>query len=849
MADERKISTHEIDRLYDFLDGLQASGYKIDPRQYMALSDLLMALVAHGELLENVSLKTLIAPIVCSTPADQQDFYQRFERWYPTWLSLKQTSLSETKLTLAPRPRRRWSPPKINQSVVIGILVIISLVLFLMWQRTSSGTGTGVLGNLNSNPVFYGLLMAFVGLLSLLVWRVWNIYQENQYITRELTSQEPVYTKIPVQTYFQSALPVMQFKPIVSSLRRRNQVPSNDVDVDRTIEAALQKNNWLEIMYRQRQVMPEYLVLIDRKSHFDQQARFVQEVLAKLAADGVWIHLYEFSDDPRICFPIGRKDTPLQLKDLQSRHPETRLLVFSGMSELINPLTGQLQDWLAPLSHWQERAILTADTMQSVLLDELQSREFAILPMTLDGIAALARTFEAVNVLSMSNGEPNLPPRLIERPMLWTGRAAPSESEVTALVDDVRRYLGEAGFYWLCASAVYPQLRWELTLYLGSILKGNQEQPLLDPDNLLRIARLPWFRYGHMPNWMRLKLVNALTAEQETCVRAVLGTLLSPSDADRGFDLEIAQQIPQKLSARTLKWIHAIIRNSPANSAERDAIFVKFILRKEKRRLAVTVPSQLLRYIKRLPSIYERISSIFSSPIQAQNLKGYRISQRGLLSITMLLVSIGALGVSLLSGVKLISDILSAGGLTVNSLGDIGLKVVVIGLAYTVGWITAIIAIRVYGNLILPTLINWMVWGCLAGVCTLYVLILQRLYQQGYDLLHYWAYLSMVGAGLGAMVGLHLIIEDHDLRPFSVPLLIISLMQMGLIVYRYVFSATGDSSYLWKDLLFFLGMIGVSVAMLADWGLLKPVRAGLTNYFNRDSFRRVEFENARPRKG
>ena len=85
-------------------------------------------------------------------------------------------------------------------------------------------------------------------------------------------------------------------------------------------------------------------------------------------------------------------------------------------------------------------------------------------------------------------------------------------------------------------------------------------------------------------------------------------------------------------------------------------------------------------------------------------------------------------------------------------------------------------------------------------------------------------------------MGLHLIIEDHDLRPFSIPLLIISLYQLGQIVVRYVFDTVGvKPEFLWKDIVFFLGMTGVSIFMLAHIGLLGPIRRQLTNYFDQNS--------------
>jgi hypothetical protein len=219
-------------------------------------------------------------------------------------------------------------------------------------------------------------------------------------------------------------------------------------------------------------------------------------------------------------------------------------------------------------------------------------------------------------------------------------------------------------------------------------------------------------------------------------------------------------------------------------------------------------------------------------PRGSSSLMGHRLSQRGMFSILMLMASLGALGIALLSGAKLVFDILGAG--LENSLPTLPAKALVIGVAYAVGWVTAMIAIRVYGNLVLPFIIHFLMWGCLVGVCALYVLILQRLYDQNYNWLRFWAYLVIMSSGLGAMVGLHLIIEDHDLRPFSIPLLTISLIHLGLIVFRYVFTQA-NSAYLLTDLVF-LGVMGsFGYLMLAHLGLLSPLRRQLTYYFDRNS--------------
>ncbi|HKJ38247.1 MAG TPA: hypothetical protein VJ972_05695 [Anaerolineales bacterium] len=219
------------------------------------------------------------------------------------------------------------------------------------------------------------------------------------------------------------------------------------------------------------------------------------------------------------------------------------------------------------------------------------------------------------------------------------------------------------------------------------------------------------------------------------------------------------------------------------------------------------------------------------SPTQPHGKNGH-LSQRGMLSIVMLLVSVGTLGIAMLGGAKLAYDVLGP-----KDVASIGLPAAVIALAitYALGWLTAMVAIRVYGNLILPILINLLMWVCLAGILYLYVEILERLYLQEYTFMKFWKYVFVMIAGLAVLVGLHLIIEDHNLRPFSFPLLFMSMIQLGLIVYRHVFLGGKSFFFILGDLFFLFGMSGFSILMLAHVGLLDPLRTRFTNYFDRNS--------------
>ncbi len=207
----------------------------------------------------------------------------------------------------------------------------------------------------------------------------------------------------------------------------------------------------------------------------------------------------------------------------------------------------------------------------------------------------------------------------------------------------------------------------------------------------------------------------------------------------------------------------------------------------------------------------------------------HKFSERELLSLAMIAVSLGALTIALLGGARLVWDFFYNNS---NNSAPPLAGALVIGTAYLVGWLTALVAIRVYGNLILPSLINLYAWAYLFALCSLYMLmILKRSSDMQTYNPHYWTYL-MIAAGLGAMVGLHLIIEDHNFRLFSIPLLLINLFHLGLIVYCYVIKS-GTLNSLWKDLLLFFPMTAFSVLTTANLSILTPLRNKITAHFDR----------------
>ncbi len=221
-----------------------------------------------------------------------------------------------------------------------------------------------------------------------------------------------------------------------------------------------------------------------------------------------------------------------------------------------------------------------------------------------------------------------------------------------------------------------------------------------------------------------------------------------------------------------------------------------------------------------------------ASPTPTQPGKNHNnVAEDGMLRVVTLLICLVSLAIALASGAVLAINVLVTD--SSDKYDGIWSKLVVLGLAYMVGWIVGVYSIRGLNNLVLPILIQVYIWLCLAGICALYIAIIVKLFNQGWSNPSFAKYCLVMIAGLLAMIGLHLMLENHSLVIFAIPLLLICLIHLYLIVFHYIFfpATLVDYSKLWGDIVFFLGMAVVSILMLAHLGLLEPTRRRIGRMF------------------
>ncbi len=412
-------------------------------------------------------------------------------------------------------------------------------------------------------------------------------------------------------------LPGLGVRELARELRRRRIVQSRQIDAEATIAAALRSGGFVTPVFGSRSE-PDYLLLIDRSSLQDHQAALADLVAETLLVGNVSIERWYFERDPARCSrtastTAGTAQEVLDLEELSGRHPEHRVLVFSDGVGFFDGYTGHPRASLEVLQRWRETAVLTPES-----LERWGAREWAIerlgltlLPLSRAGLSILAGAFAGhkVDLPGAASAEPVATPLHARATHRWLDREPPAPATVVQLCDDLALDLGPAGFQWLAACAIYPEVHWGITLRLGAALVPRAR----DLEALLpRLSRLPWLRAGFLPDWLRAALLSRLAPEVALRVRATLHEMLaaaslSPTGA---APLRIAMGEPETKSwwRRSGEWLQgvgrkALLRRSVANAAMqsplRDYVFLRFMAGERPDALCVAAPSALARLLFR----------------------------------------------------------------------------------------------------------------------------------------------------------------------------------------------------------------------------------------------------------
>ncbi len=714
------------EQLKEFLDRLNQSGFDLSVHQYTAANRLLLGLLTNEWFSRNPrSLRTYLAPVVCSSPSEQQEFYRLFDEWLTRIQPDAVIDADDVDSTLASRSTSDPTPNPdlvkrnpIIYALAVLLLIGISVSVYLVRGETPRTLKVRVVRANNSAPIenaevsFAGIngvtdssgvysltylprnatptvrvssrgylsdtvsvtkdveslelalneetitptpepsppnvthaefndpqlhakeeilatnqwpttdvylrhfVPILIGVVALpfviyLLWQVWRMFRRRQ-LERWRTREQPETFNLAVKGVANHLYRRPAFRNFAQELRRHRRLKSNSLDASASVDATSNAGGLFTPVFESHQLTPEYLILIDSESFRDQKAQLDEEIIKRLQREGVFVDQYYFNGDPRVCQMRKPEISYRTLEQMATRHPDHRLVVFSNGAGLIDPLSGRPHSWVEQFSYWPIRALITAEPTWGYRESALQQTGLTVLPAAEEGLVALGKLTRSADAtpgtpMTDNQSEDFYPPRLLENSKRWIARKSPSPEEIEELGYELRYYLGHEGFYLLCACAVYPALIWDLTLYFSSHLVELRNVE----STLASLVRLPWFRAGEMPDWLRSHLIARLTPPREAVVRKLLERLLISyvESPKQGFDLEIVREPPptdrswrERLAStwqtfwewKRRKFLEDVIRTAPDDSLFRDYIFLNVMSRSK---LAVLLPWRLRRVL------------------------------------------------------------------------------------------------------------------------------------------------------------------------------------------------------------------------------------------------------------
>lgn len=375
------------------------------------------------------------------------------------------------------------------------------------------------------------------------------------------------------------------------TLMRYKPIAGRKLDAPRSIAALTRQEGIADLVMRRVQRAVSYLVIVQRRQPHDHERLRIRRLFARLADLGLPVFVYDYDRDPLLlkrsiaadpgerAMGINQREETLALSTLRDLHSDARLILMTDGRDLVERIRGRVRsDIVKTLSFWKERMVLTP-----VPVGDWGEVELAL---SRDLDAPLGRTDESA-LLDLARGfqtEVELPIHRIAlsraasvagagRLDAWWqtmreqfGNAAnesrgsaisfdkrtlttdlsPSRVVIAAILQDLHRWLGARGFLWHAACAIYPQLRYDLTLYIGSVLPAGAGEniPALFRDTpedrrvLDRMTSLPWFRAGRMPEWLRKEMLQAISADDRERAATVIRDLFK-SDAGAGGSLTL----------------------------------------------------------------------------------------------------------------------------------------------------------------------------------------------------------------------------------------------------------------------------------------------------------------------
>lgn len=610
-----------FDELCEFVEEIRED-YAFGLDEFIAVQEVVLGLARDGRLPTNLArLEGYIRPILCSNSKEQADFHRRYTEWLrrPPPLPQGAPSASGKQAKVEWEELRRWNF-KLNWffaalAAFVGILLVASFVDIsrspadqsieqIIRERRSTERAKPAskpevvpdAKELRERLPNYLVVLAFAGLLILLPLLgafLWRKRRADAFLSRGGTQTVPDGETILLRLRPRAIEGGRDMQRTATALRRRVPVAATQLDLYATMQRTAENGGRFTEVRRRRTGIPEYLFLIERKSAHDLQAAWFEQLSKALAVNGVHVIRFYFDADPSVVFQPDPAARPLMLGELQSAYPEHRLGIVADIETLMSHFGRGPAPFVKRLCEWPEPVLFTLEAKENwgsgaILLN---AAGLPVVGADLKGLeTAWGEQRAPARKVESSLLRPLLPKALRDEPRRWLAPQPPEPSVFARVLEQLRRYLGETGYAWLGACAMYPQLRWPLALELGWTTLSTVESSAR-AETERRFVRLPWCRSAYLPQWLRRRLLDDMPAAEHDRLQGELQRILVEAAHFKAggqalrIDRDDATLVRSLFDRLTRYWA----RQGEAESPLADRVF----FRSMRRGLAVRLPRAL----------------------------------------------------------------------------------------------------------------------------------------------------------------------------------------------------------------------------------------------------------------
>lgn len=386
-------------------------------------------------------------------------------------------------------------------------------------------------------PILAALTFALIGIG---IW-LWSAFNMRAYLQRRRPGDPGRVIDLFSDTRHQADKVQNAIRRAAKALLQRQ--PGHErLDIKASVKATARARGLFTPVEKRDTRMPEYLFLIDARSRADHETQRTLDYLDRLRKEHVPITHYFYERAPdKVRASMG---APAQSLDLiASEHSDKRLVLVGDAASMYSSARSGSGAWKKTLESWQSKSFATTVPVAEWGLEEARfTQETGLVTNVLsaEGLEALPTSLFAEGMVGQVSATPAgaldvppLPSLLRRDPERWILDASIDDEEWMDLQVALVGYLSVPGWRWLCACAVYPVIEWDLTVALGQVLKGTNDDPLFTESLAARLSELPWMRAGEMPDWFRARLIGEIDDIDREAVRDLIAKILEAVDSEQ----------------------------------------------------------------------------------------------------------------------------------------------------------------------------------------------------------------------------------------------------------------------------------------------------------------------------